>query len=177
MQRNSSSAKSEKSDSWIYYSKTWLQFQFFMLQCFFYRFSNHPPSLEDLLYYIASFGWSWPSICWLCRYSSVCPIRRPLKSSASCGNQNSTVQGSSSHKCGQGVWWDALNVVAATIPPITLRLTPSLKLFLYSVAPSGNVPLTWPWPASLALPSECMDSSKLYWSPRPWVWHMTWLPY
>ena len=71
-------------------------------------------------------------------------IRRPSKSFVSCGNQDNAVQGSSPHKCGQGVWWGALNIGASTIPPITSGLTPSLKLFLYSVASSGNVPLTWP---------------------------------
>ena len=71
-------------------------------------------------------------------------IRRPSKSFVSCSNQHSTVQGSSPHKCGQGFWWDALNMGAATIPPITSGLIPSLKLFLYSVASFGNVSLTWP---------------------------------
>ncbi|XP_050241127.1 probable pectinesterase/pectinesterase inhibitor 51 [Quercus robur] len=69
-------------------------------------------------------------------YSSVCPIKHHPKSSVSYSNQDSTVQGYSPHKCGQGVWWGALNVMAVTIPPITLGLTSSLKLFLYDVAPS-----------------------------------------
>ena len=62
----------------------------------------------------------------------------------SCSNQDSIIQGSFPHKYGQGIWWGALNVVATTIPPITSGLASSLKLFLYSVAPSSNVPLTWP---------------------------------
>ena len=102
-------------------------------------------------------------------YSSAYPIRRPLKSFVSCGNQDSTVQGSSPHKCDQGVWWSVLNVMATTIPPIMLKLTPSLKFFLYSVAPSSNVPLTSPWLAFLASPFGCMNSQELYWPPRPWV--------
>ena len=61
-------------------------------------------------------------------------------------------------------------MVVATIPPITSGLTPSLKLFLYSVAPSGNVPLMWPWLASLALLSECMVSSELHYP----LWYDTW---
>ena len=77
-------------------------------------------------------------------YLSVCPIRCPPKSSVSYDNQGSTVQGSSPHKYGQGVWWGILNVMPATIPPIMSGLTLSLKLFLYNVAPSSNVPLTWP---------------------------------
>ena len=101
-------------------------------------------------------------------YSSACPISRHPKSFVSYGNQGSTVQGSFPHKYDQGVWWGALNVVAATIPLITLGLIPSLKFFLYSMAPSSNVPLMWPWLASLALLSECMDSLELYWPPRPW---------
>ena len=60
----------------------------------------------------------------------------------SCGGQGSTVQGSFPHKCNQEVWWDALNVKAATIPPVTSGLTPSLKLFLNNRTSSGNVPLT-----------------------------------
>ena len=40
---------------------------------------------------------------------------------------------------------------------------------------SCNVPLTWPWPASSALPPECMDFLELYWPPRPWEWHVAWL--
>lgn len=60
-------------------------------------------------------------------------------------------------------------------PSNHVRANPLLKLFLYSVATSCNVPLTWPWPASPTLPSECMDSSKLYWPLRPRVWHVAWL--
>ena len=104
-------------------------------------------------------------------YSNGCfIIRRPPKSSLSCNNQDSIVQRSSLHKCSWGVWWGALNMVVATIPPITSGLTPSLKLFLYSVAPSGNVPLMWPWLASLALLSECMVSSELHYP----LWYDTW---
>ena len=101
-------------------------------------------------------------------YLSACPIRFPPKSSMSCGNQDSTIQGPSPHKCGQVVWWGALNVLVATIPPVTSGLTPSLKLFLYSVASSGNVPLTWPWLASLAFFSEGMVS-ELHQPPWPQV--------
>ena len=92
-------------------------------------------------------------------YSSTCPIIRPPKSFVSCSNQDSTVQGSSPHKCGQRVQWGVLNVVATTIPPVTLGLNPSLKLFLYSVASSGIVPLTWPRLTSPALPFESMVPS------------------
>ena len=52
-----------------------------------------------------------------------------------CGNQDSIVRGSSPHKCGQEVWWNALNVVEAIIPSVTSEQTPSVKLFLYSVVP------------------------------------------
>ena len=65
-------------------------------------------------------------------YSSACPIRRPSQSFVSCGNQDSIVQRSSPHKCGQRVWWGTINVVVTTIPPITSRLTSSLKLFRWS---------------------------------------------
>ena len=78
-------------------------------------------------------------------YLSACPIRHLLKSLVSCGSQGCTVQGSSLHKCSQEVWWDALNVVAATIPSVMSGLTPSTKLFLYSMTSSSNVPLPWPY--------------------------------
>ena len=102
-------------------------------------------------------------------YSSACLIRHPLKSFVSYGNQDNTVQEFSPHKCSQGIWWDTLNVVAATIPLVTLGLTPSLKHFLYSVASSSNVLLTWPWLASPALPSKGMVSSELHQPPQPQV--------
>ena len=78
-------------------------------------------------------------------YLSVCPIGHLPKSLVSCGNQGSTVQGSSPHKCSQEVWWDALDVVAATIPSVMSGLTPSSKLFLYSMTFYGNLPLIWPY--------------------------------
>ena len=76
-----------------------------------------------------------PFVDYAGHYLSVCPIRRPPQSFVSCGNQDSTIQGSSPHKCGQRVWWGAINVVAINIPPITSGLTLSLKLFPHSVAP------------------------------------------
>ena len=78
-------------------------------------------------------------------YLSTCPIRHLPKPFVSCGSQDSTVQGFSLHKCKQEVWWDALNVVAATIPSVISGLTPSPKLFLYNMTSSGNMPLTWPY--------------------------------
>ena len=57
-------------------------------------------------------------------YLSVCLIRHILKPLVSCNGQGSTVQESFPHKCSQKVWWDALNVVAVTIPSIILGLTP-----------------------------------------------------
>ena len=78
-------------------------------------------------------------------YLSACPIRHLPKPFVSCGSQGSTVQGSSPHKCSQEIWWDALNVMAATIPSVMLRLTPSSKLFLYSMTSSNNMPPTWPY--------------------------------
>ena len=110
-------------------------------------------------------------------YLSACPISGPLKSFVSYGDQDSTVQGSSSYKCSQEIWWEALNMVAATIPLVTSGLTSSLKLFLYGVTSSDNVPLMWPCLAPLALPSEGMVSSELHWPPRPRVWHVAILPY
>ena len=146
----------------------------------FFRFLDAPlPSswrishiIQPLLVDLGS-----PFVDYASHYSSTCLIRRPPKFSMSYGNQDSTVQGSSPHKSGQVVWWGALNVVAATIPPITSGLTPSLKHFLYSVVPSGNVSLTWPQLASSTLPSECMVFSKLYQPPRPQVGYVALLSY
>ena len=75
-------------------------------------------------------------------YLSAYPIRHLPKPLMSCGGQGSNVQGYSLYKCSQEIWWDALNVVATTIPLVMLGLTPSLKLFLYSMTSSSNVPLT-----------------------------------
>ena len=83
---------------------------------------------------------------------SACPIKHLPKPLVSCGSQDSTVQGSSPHKCNQKIWWDALNMGAATIPSIMLGLTPSSKLFLNSRTSPGNVSLTWPYcPRGLSL--------------------------
>ena len=76
---------------------------------------------------------------------SACPIKHLPKLLVSCGSQGNTVHGSSPHKCSQEVWWDALNVMAAIIPSIMSGLTSFLKLFLYSMTSSGNVPLMWPY--------------------------------
>ena len=78
-------------------------------------------------------------------YLSAYPIRHLPKPFMSCGSQGITVQGSSPHKCSHEVWWDALNVVEATIPLVMSGLTPSPKLFLYSMTSSGNMSLTWPY--------------------------------
>ena len=86
-----------------------------------------------------------PFVDHLGHYLSACPIRHIPKPLVSYDSQGSTVQGSSPHKCSQEVWWDALNVVAATIPSVMLGLTLASKLFLYRMTSSGNVPLTWPY--------------------------------
>ena len=78
-------------------------------------------------------------------YLSACPIRHLPKPLMSCDSQGNTIQGPSSHKCNQEVWWDALNVVAATILSVMSELTHSSKLFLYSMTSFGNMPLTWPY--------------------------------
>ena len=52
----------------------------------------------------------------LSHYLSACPIRHILWLSMSCGSQGSTVQGFSSHKCGQKVSCRAFNVVATAFP-------------------------------------------------------------
>ena len=55
MRRNPSSTKPEESSSWIYFSLTWLQLQFLVLQCFFYKFSNDPFVIGVFLLYITLF--------------------------------------------------------------------------------------------------------------------------
>ena len=86
-----------------------------------------------------------PFVDRLGHYLSTCPIKHLPKPLVSCSSQGSTIQESSPHKCSQKVWWDALNVVAATIPSVMLGLTPSPKLFLYYMTSSSNMPLTWPY--------------------------------
>ena len=49
-------------------------------------------------------------------YSSAYPIRRPPKSFVSCGNQDSTVQGSSPHKYCQKSSCSAFNTVVTAFP-------------------------------------------------------------
>ena len=78
-------------------------------------------------------------------YLSACPIKHLPNPLVSYDNQGNTVQEYSLHKCNQEVWWDELNVVAATIPSIMSGLIPYSKLFLYSMTSSGNVPLTQPY--------------------------------
>ena len=147
------------------------------------RILNEPlppsPGFRRISYIIKllSTNLSPPFVDHVDHYSSAYPIRHLPKSSVSCGNQDSIVLESSPHKCGQRIWWGALNVVAITIPSDMLGLTPSLKLFLYSVTSFGNVPLTWPRLTSPALPSEGMVSSKLHQPLRPRIRYVTLLPY
>ena len=120
-----------------------------LLQCVLYRFFD-PLSLVGLLHYIAPLRWSWPSICWSSRPLLKCLSHQtPSQALVSWCSQGNTVQRSSPHKCSQEVWWNALNVVAATIPSVMSRLAPSPKLFPYSMTSSGNVPLTWPYCSSV----------------------------
>ena len=51
-------------------------------------------------------------------YLSTCPIRHLLWFSVSCDSQDSTVQESSPHKCGQKSSYSAFNAVVATFPQI-----------------------------------------------------------
>ena len=51
-------------------------------------------------------------------YLSIFPIRHPLWLSVSCGDQGSTVQESSPHKCGQKSSCSAFNMVVAAFPYI-----------------------------------------------------------
>ena len=122
-----------------------------------------PFSLESLLHYIAHFRWSSPSICSLSKPLLKCLSHQTLlKPLLSWGSQGSIVQGYSPHKCSQEVWWVALNVVAATIPPVMSRLAPSPKLFPYGMTSSGNVPLTWPYCPSIWLPRPWYDTWRKY---------------
>ena len=124
-------------------------FNFLLLQCVLHRFSD-PLSLEGSLHYIAPFRWSLSYICWSSRPLLEClSIKHLPKPLVSWGSQGSIVQESSPHKWSQEVWWDALNVVATTIPLVMSGLTPSPKIFLYSMTSSGNVLLTWPYCSSV----------------------------
>ena len=85
---------------------------------------------------------------------SACSIRHLPKPLVSCDGQGSTIQWSSPHKCSQEVWWDALNMGAATILLVMSGVTPSSKLFLNNGTSSGNVPLTWPYYPSVWPPQH-----------------------
>ena len=55
---------------------------------------------------------------YLSLYLSVCPIRHPFWLSVSCGSQDSTIQESSPHKCGQKVSYKTFNAVVKLSPLI-----------------------------------------------------------
>ena len=144
------------------------------------KFSNITLVTNNSVNFGTNMKWTWglfgpPFTDHVSHYSSACPIKHSLKFFMSYDNQNSTVQESSSHKCGQEVWWDTLNGVAATIHSVMSVLLSSLKLFLYSVTSSGNVLLTWPCLAPLVLPSKGMVSLELHWP--SWPWYNTWQYY
>ena len=113
-----------------------MQFQFLLLQCFLYRFLDPPIHVGSFTLYIPF--WLILTLHLLIMQATT----RVLVPSDALPNllwvtATKTVLFRSffSHKYDQRVWWDAINVVAATIPPTTSGLTPSLKLFLHSVAP------------------------------------------
>ena len=85
---------------------------------------------------------------------SACPIRHLPKPLVSCDGQGNTIQESSSHKCNQEVWWDALNVGGSHHPFSHVSANPSPKLFLNSRTSSGNVSLTWPYCPSMWPPQH-----------------------
>ena len=82
-------------------------------------------------------------------YLSVCPIRYLPKPLVSWSSQSNIVQEFSPHNCNQEIWWNVLNVVAATIPSVISGLTLFPKLFFYSMTSSCNVPLIWPYCLSM----------------------------
>ena len=140
-----------------------------MLWCFLYRFSTLSPWRVSHIIYLPSGNLDPPFVDRPIHHLSTYPIRHLPKPLVSYGGQGSTIQGSSPHKCNQEVWWGALNVGAATIPPVMSGLTPSPNLFLNSKTSSGNVPLTWPYCPSVwppwhdnGLPSHGYDTWHKY---------------
>ena len=64
---------------------------------------------------------------------SACPIRHPYRLSVSWGDQDSIVQGSSPHKCGQRISYRAFNVVVAAFSYIFLNSP--FVLYVHSAYP------------------------------------------
>ena len=142
MQRKPSSAKFEESVLMYISEKIWdaisvLVATMFSLQ----NFLSPPPQRVSYIIQLPLDDLGTSFVDRPDHYLSSCPISHLLKPLMSCGSQDSTVQRSCPYKCSQEVWWDALNVVTATIPLVMSGLTPSPKLFLYNMTSSGNVPL------------------------------------
>ena len=73
--------------------------------------------MKGLLHYIAPLNHLDPTLVdHLSPYLSTCPIKHFLWLSVSCDSQDSTIQGSSLHKCGQKSSCNAFNAVVATFP-------------------------------------------------------------
>ena len=104
---------------------------FLMLQSFLYKFFPLPsPRRVSHIIYLILGNFSLPFVDCAVHHLSACPIRHLSKPLVSCGGQDSTVQGSSSHKCSQEVQWDALNVGVATTLSVMLGLTLFRNFFL-----------------------------------------------
>ena len=91
------------------------------LNCYSAFFSNFQIPYPQRISYIIQFllnDLDPTLIGHLSRYLSSCPIRHPLWPSVSCDSQDSTVQGSSPHKCNQKVSYRAFNAMTAAFPQI-----------------------------------------------------------
>ena len=136
---------------------------------FFSTNSLSPPPLshlKGLSHYITLFRRSsLPFIDRSVHHLSACPIRHLPKPFVSCGSQGSIVLRSSQHKCSQDVWWDALNVGAATTSSVMSGLTPIRSFF--SVVRPPLVMCHWHGPnvrvcglLGLAMDSSAMDMTR-----------------
>ena len=97
-----------------------LQVQFWLLQYSFSIFLILSPERVSYIIQLSLDHLDPALVDYLNPYLSACPIRHPLWLYVSCGSQDSTVQGSSSHKCGQKSSCIAFNVVVAIFPQIFL---------------------------------------------------------
>ena len=105
-----------RKDQFLYIdSQIWLQVQFLIATVFF------PPPLDldplssgvSYILYLPLNDLSPPLVDCLSYYSSAWPIGHPYRPFMNWENQDSTVQGSSSHKCGKRFSYRALNAVIA----------------------------------------------------------------
>ena len=123
-----------REDQFLYIdSQIGLQVQFLIAIVFL--FLSSPPLLSRVSYiiYLHLNDLGTPLVSSPSHYLSACPIRHPHRPSVSWVNQDSTVQRSSTHKCGQRVSCRAFNVVVAVFSQIFISF--HFVMYVHSVYP------------------------------------------